>query len=71
MKTLFTAREIVRAFRLTLSAALIAMLAFACVSPAAAHTFADEGTYNGSVSILEASAPDVTQDEPEQGEGSG
>ncbi|HXO60868.1 MAG TPA: nuclear transport factor 2 family protein [Candidatus Acidoferrales bacterium] len=37
MKTLFTAREIVRAFRLTLSAALIAMLAFACVSPAAAQ----------------------------------
>src|SRR6202521_3176070 len=37
MKTLFTTREISRAFRLALSAAIIAMLALACASPAAAQ----------------------------------
>ena len=37
MKTLFTTHETARPFRLALSAALIAMLALACVSPAAAQ----------------------------------
>jgi len=37
MKTLFTTREIVRAFRLALSVALIAMLALTCAFPAAAQ----------------------------------
>jgi ketosteroid isomerase-like protein len=37
MKTLFTTREISRAFPLALSAAFIAMLALACASPAAAQ----------------------------------
>ncbi len=37
MKTLFTTREISRAFRLALSAAFIVMLVLACASPAAAQ----------------------------------
>ena len=37
MKTLFTTREIPRTLRLALSAAIIAMLALACASPAAAQ----------------------------------